>query len=494
MGWHAATTSVRGTGAQLTRIRGVPIIANLHILPRLAVFLGRGGVYRAGGGVEQAEGPVSPRSYKRLIWVTASVSLAGLVWITSAVTPQRANAASEPTASPAPPKPSQDLAAPSPPPSPTLETFTAEVQPGDNLSTIFHRHGLAARDLHLLVESGQLGKQLANLYPGYEIEFGRDAERKLVHLEYRPGPWETVKFQRVGDEFEASSKVNEPVAVRSYRHASIDHSLYRACQRLGLDDAFAMRLAAVFKWDIDMFLDIREGDEFHVLYEEQWIDGEFVGLGDILAAEFVNRGRTYQAVRYVDSAGNASYFSPTGKNLRKAFLRAPLDYSRISSNFSRARLHPLWKRMMPHLGVDYAAPSGTPVKAAGAGVVTARDKSSSRGNYIVIQHGERYQTRYLHLSRFAPGIAPGQRVEQGRTIGYVGATGWATGPHLHYEFLVDGVHTNPRRVSMPAAEPIDSTERERFAAKTSALLGSLASHKKDRHLAYLSPLVSSGGD
>ena len=445
---------------------------------------------------------MSPRSYTRLIWVAVSVCLAGLVWISSGVTPQRANAASEPKLSPAPPKasqdfaappkPSQDLAAPSPPPSPNLETFTAEVRSGDSMSTIFQRHGLAARDLHLLVESGQLGKQLAKLYPGYEIEFGRDAERNLVHLEYRPGPWETVKFQRVGDGFEASSRVDEPDAVRRYGHASIEHSLARACQRLGLDDAFAMRLAGIFKWDIDMFLEVRPSDEFHVLYEEQQIDGEFVGFGEILAAEFVNQGRSYKAVRYVDSAGNASYYSPTGRNLRKAFLRAPLEYSRISSNFSRNRLHPLWKRTMPHLGIDYAAPSGTPVKAAGAGVVTARAKSSSRGNYVVIQHGERYQTKYLHLSRFAPGIAHGKRVEQGRVIGYVGATGWATGPHLHYEFLVDGVHTNPSRVSMPPAEPIDAVERDRFDTETSALLASLSSRKKDRQLAYLSPLVSSG--
>ena len=407
---------------------------------------------------------MSRRVYTRLIWAAVSVSLVGLVWIASGVTPQRANAASEPVVGPAPPKPSPDAAAPSPPPQPSFETFTAEVQPGDNLSTIFHRHGLAARDLHLLVESGQPGKQLAKLYPGYEIEFGRDAERNLVHLEYRPGRWETVTFHRVGDGFKVSTEVNEPDAVRRYAHASIEHSPFRACQRIGLGDAFAMELAEIFKWDIDMFLDIRKGDEFHVLYEEQQLDGEFVGFGDILAAEFVNRGRSYKAVRYVDSAGNASYYSPTGKNLRKAFLRAPLDYSRISSNFSRARLHPLWKRTMPHLGIDYAAPSGTPVKAAGAGVVKARSKSSSKGNYIVIQHGERYQTKYLHLSRFAPGIEPGKRVDQGRVIGYVGATGWATGPHLHYEFLVDGVHTNPRRVSMPPAEPIDAAERERFDA------------------------------
>ncbi|MCY3840703.1 MAG: peptidoglycan DD-metalloendopeptidase family protein, partial [Gammaproteobacteria bacterium] len=395
-------------------------------------------------------------------------------------------------ASPAPtPKPSPDPA-PSPPPQPSLETFTTEVRSGDNLSTIFQRHGLAARDLHLLVESGQPGKQLAKLYPGHEIEFGRDAERNLVHLEYRPGPWETVKFHRVGDEFEVSTEVNEPDAVRRYAQASIEHSLFRACQRIGLNDAFAQRLADVFKWDIDMFLEVQPNDEFHVLYEEQQLDGEFVEFGDILAAEFVNRGRSYKAVRYVDSAGNASYYSPTGKNLRKTFLRAPLDYSRISSNFSRNRLHPLWKRTMPHLGIDYAAPSGTPVKAAGAGVVSTRSKSSSKGNYIVIQHGERYQTKYLHLSRFAPGIAPGTRVDQGRVIGYVGATGWATGPHLHYEFLVDGIHTNPRRVSMPPAEPIDAAERERFDVSTSALLGSLASHRKDRQLAYVDPSESPG--
>ena len=426
--------------------------------------------------------------------MVALAFLAGLVWISGGVTQQWANAASEPSLSPEPPKASQEPAAPTPPPAPNLETFTAEVQPGDNLSKIFKRHGLAARDLHLLVVSGQSGKQLANIYPGYEIEFGRDAERNLVHLKYRPEPWQTVRFQRVGDEFEVSTKFKEPDAIPSYRHATIDHSLYRACRRIELDEAFALRLAGVFKWDIDMFLDIRTGDEFHVLYEEHQIDGEFVGFGNILAAEFINRGRSYKAVRYVDSAGNASYFSPAGKNLRKAFLRAPLDYSRISSNFSLKRLHPLWNRMMPHLGVDYAAPSGTPVMAAGSGVVSARSKSASKGNHIVIQHGERYQTKYLHLSRFARGIKPGQQVEQGQVIGFVGATGWATGPHLHYEFLVDGKHTNPRKVSIAQMEPIDAAERDRFDTVASTLLESLANHKQDRQLAYLSPLVSSGQD
>ena len=429
------------------------------------------------------------KPYAPLLWVFAPVVLAGMVWIASGVAQQRANAASEPIASAAPPKPSRPDAVPSPPPAPSLETFTTRVQPGDSLWTLFERHGFTARDLHLVVESGPLGKQLKNIYPGYEIEFGRDAEHNLIHLKYRPGRWKTVEFQRVGDEFEGSTEVKTPDAVRSYRHASIDHSLFLACRRIGLDDAIAMQLAEIFQWDIDMFLDIRKGDEFHVLYEEHQVDGEFVGFGDILAAEFINRGRSYKAVRYINRVGVPSYYAPSGDNLRKAFLRAPLEFTRISSNFSLKRVHPLWKSTMPHLGIDYAAPTGTPVRAAGAGHVVTRSTSPSKGNYIVIKHGTRYQTKYLHLSRFAPGVEPGRPVEQGQLIGYVGATGWATGPHLHYEFLVDGKHTNPAKVELPSAEPIEALESERFDASTAPLLVALENHKENRQLAYLSPLL-----
>ena len=417
--------------------------------------------------------------------------LVGVVVVVGDISHQRANAASVSTV-PVPATPSVDPTAPSPPPAPNLETFTARVQPGDSLARIFQRHGLPAGDLHRLVESGPLGKQLENIYPGYEIEFRRDAQANLVHLKYRPGRWETVEFQRVGDQFEGSTMVKEPDALPSYRHAKIDHSLFTTCRRIGLGDAFAMRLADIFKWDIDMILDIRNGDEFHVLYEEHRIDGDFVGFGDILAAEFVNQGESYKAVRYIDSTDAASYYSPTGKNLRKAFLRTPLDFSRISSNFNLRRVHPLWKSTMPHLGIDYAAPSGTPVKAAGAGIIATHSKSPSKGNYVVIKHGDQYQTRYLHLSRFARGIVPGKRVEQGHVIGYVGATGWATGPHLHYEFLVRGKHKNPRTVfdTLPPAQPIDTMERERFDASTSLLLATLENHKTNREIAYLSPAIS----
>ena len=430
------------------------------------------------------------KSYTPLFWAFApALFLVGLVWVASGLIQQRANAASDPNASDIPPKPSHPNALPTPPPAPSLETFTTQVQPGDSLSLIFERHGFTARDLHLLVESGPLGKQLKDIYPGYEIEFGRDAEHNLIHLKYRPGRWKTVEFQRVGDEFEGSTEVKTPDAVESYRHATIDHSLFLACRRIGLDDAFAMELAEIFRWDIDMFLDIRKGDEFHVLYEEHQIDGQFADFGDILAAEFINRGKSYKAVRYIDHVGGPRYYTPSGDNLRKAFLRAPLKYSRISSNFSLRRVHPLWNKTMPHLGIDYAAPAGTPVRAAGDGHVVTRSKSPSKGNYLVLQHGERYQTKYLHLSRFARGVEPGSQVEQGQVIGFVGATGWATGPHLHYEFLVDGKHTNPSRIQLPPAEPITADESERFDASTKPLLVALENYKNNRSLAYLSPLL-----
>ncbi len=436
---------------------------------------------------------MSRKPYTHVCWALALALCGGILLTAGGVTQQPANAATGTDADPSATKPSQAPVAPAPPPAPNLETFTTQVQPGDSLSAIFARHGLAARDLHLLVESGRTGRQLETIHPGQHIEFGRDAEKNLVHVRYRQGRWRTLEFQRVGDEFEASTQFKQPEAIQSYRHGKIDHSLSRACRTIDLNDAFAMELAEIFKWDVDMF-HVQKGDEFHVLFEEHLIDGEFVDFGAILAAEFESRRKTFRAVRYVHSDGKASYYNPTGDNLRKAFLSAPLDYSRISSNFNLNRVHPLWKSTMPHRGIDYAARTGTPVKAAGAGTVTTRSKSPSKGNYVVIQHGTRYQTKYLHLSRFAKGIEAGTPVEQGQVIGYVGATGWATGPHLHYEFLVDGRHTNPRTVPLPSAESIDAAERSRFHASTTQLLDALDDHKQTRRLAYLSPLVPSAGD
>ncbi|MEJ2088020.1 MAG: peptidoglycan DD-metalloendopeptidase family protein [Gammaproteobacteria bacterium] len=263
----------------------------------------------------------------------------------------------------------------------------------------------------------------------------------------------------------------------------MDHSLFMASQRAGLDDALTMRLAHIFQWDIDFVLDIRKGDEFYVLFEDRYLDDKFIGYGEILAAEFINQGQSYRAVRYMDEEGHGDFFNPDGRNMRKAFLRAPVEFSRISSNFNLRRKHPLYKRTMPHRGIDYAAPTGTPVLAAGNGKVQTVSKSSANGNYVVVQHGEQFVTKYLHLSRFARGIRRGSRVEQGQVIGYVGSTGWATGPHLHYEFLVNGVHQNPRTVKLPDAKPVPEGQQQRFASVTAPYFSLLDNYKEQIQLA-----------
>ena len=366
--------------------------------------------------------------------------------------------------------------------SPNVGEIFTRVQPGDNLANIFERHGVSAVDLHLLVNSGPLGKRLTSIYPGHQFEFQRDEDGNLLRLRYRLGRLETLEFERSGAGFQGKEVLIEPQRIRTYAHGIIERSLYHAGQRAGLTDTFTDRIANIFQWDIDFILDIQPGDEFHVLYNKHYVDDQLVGLGDILAVEIVNRGKSYRAVRYEADAGSFGYFTPDGRNMRKAFRRAPLAYSRISSNFNLKRVHPLWKSSMPHRGIDYAAPRGTPVMAAGDGRVVKASRSAANGNFIVLQHGRRYQTKYLHLSRFARNVKVGKQVQQGATIGYVGATGWATGPHLHYEFLVDGVHRDPRTVPLPSGEAVPETERQTFAAVAALALSDLAEEKTNRQL------------
>ena len=276
-----------------------------------------------------------------------------------------------------------------------------------------------------------------------------------------------------------------PSMSSTYHHATINQSLFAASQQIGLPDEVTLRLAQIFQWDIDFVLDLRKGDQFSLLLEEQYIDGKFIGYGKILAAEFVNQGSRYRAVYYADTDGNGSYYGESGQSLHKAFLRAPVEFSRISSNFSAARFHPIEKRMMPHRGIDYVAPTGTPVLASGDGRILKATRTEPNGNFIVIDHSGNIETKYLHLSRFASGIAAGSRVRQGQVIGYVGSTGWATAPHLHYEFLVGGVHQNPRTVPLPKADPISRRERARFESQALPLLTELDAQRDDDRIAQI---------
>jgi murein DD-endopeptidase MepM/ murein hydrolase activator NlpD len=239
-----------------------------------------------------------------------------------------------------------------------------------------------------------------------------------------------------------------------------------------------MNLAGIFAWDVDFVLDIRGGDHYYILFEEIYQEGKYITDGEIIAAEFNNSGRTFQAIRFVDKSGRSDYYTPDGLSVRKAFVRAPVDFSRISSSFNPRRKHPILNTIRAHRGVDYAAPSGTSIKAAGDGKVIFRGRKNGYGNAVIVQHGGNITTLYAHMSRFHNSSRVGRRVVQGQTIGYVGMTGLATAPHLHYEYRLNGVHRNPRTVRLPQADPIREEYRADFLAAAAPILDELLQYKR----------------
>lgn len=349
----------------------------------------------------------------------------------------------------------------------------AVVNKGDNLALIFSRSGVNAGDLHTLMTLGAAVNTLKRIHPGQVLHLRADSEGRLQELRYEESATLGLHVQRDGERFTATSIHRIPDRQTAHASAVIDSSLFMAAQKASLSDSMTMDLASIFGWDVDFALDIRKGDRFTVLYDQLYLDGERIGDGNILAAEFVNQGRTYQAIRYTDAEGRTDYYTPDGRSLRKAFLKTPVEFSRISSHFNPNRKHPVLNRIRAHKGVDYAAPTGTPIKVTGDGRVTFRGVKGGYGNVVIVQHGSEYSTLYAHLSGFAKGINTGTRVRQGQTIGYLGMTGLATGPHLHYEFLVNGVHRNPLTVKFPDALPIDKRYRQDFAQHANTLMAQL---------------------
>lgn len=347
------------------------------------------------------------------------------------------------------------------------------VSSGDSLYLIFKRLGLQQRDLALMTGLKPLAKKLARIAPRQEIEFYVDTESRLTRLVHRLDRLRSLHVFREGDAFAFEEVVEPPETAVATAAGVIDTSLFEAGQHAGLSDSLIMQMAEIFGWDVDFALDIRAGDRFALVFEEQFKDGEKIGEGPIVAAEFTNRGRRIRAVRYADPTGRAAYFSPDGRSMRKAFLRTPVNFTRISSRFSFSRRHPVLHKMRAHRGVDYAAPRGTAVKASGDGRVVFAGRNGGYGRTIVLRHGSVYTTLYAHLSRFSKGIRPGKRVEQGQTIGYVGSTGLATGPHLHYEFRVRGTHRDPLRVKLPQAAPLAEGYMDDFRSKAEPLLAKL---------------------
>ena len=375
----------------------------------------------------------------------------------------------------------QPVEATIPAPQPALSWKEINVKSGDSLSTLFKRASLGPRDVHEFISSGTSAKKLKRLMPGETLSFGLNDSGKLDTLRYRISRLESWDFVRRDSKFEAEHIVLEPQPLSIYREAEITDSLFVAADKAGMPHGLIMELAGIFGWDIDFALDIRRGDHFAVLYEEKYLDGEKIGTGNILAAEFTNRGKTFKAVRFEDNSGHANYYTPEGLSMRKAFLRTPVNFARVSSGFNMRRLHPITKKVRPHRGIDYAAPTGTPVYSAGDGKVIKSGYTRANGNYVVIQHGQSYSTKYLHLHKRK--VKRGQTVRQGQTIGTVGSTGLSTGPHLHYEFLVNGVHRNPRTVKLPQAKPIARQLKAEFLAQTAPLMVALSQQQSQGQLA-----------
>jgi len=313
---------------------------------------------------------------------------------------------------------------------------TVTIKSGDTLAAIFSKQGISSSTTHQIATLNEQTRKLRYIQPGEKIEMLLDEHKQLRKMKYIPDITRTLVI---------------------------------------------MDLVSIFGWDIDFSLDIRKGDRFGIVYEELYKDDVKIRNGRILSAEFINDGKTYRAVYYTDPSGDSDYYSPDGKSMRKAFLRSPVEFSRISSRFSNKRWHPVLSKWRSHKGVDYAAARGTPIRASGDGKVSFAGRKGGYGRLVVLQHGGRYTSAYGHLHRYAKGVRSGKKVKQGQIIGYVGSSGLASGPHLHYEFRVNGVHRNPLTVKLPEARPVNAAYLSNFNENTQVYLSML--RLMDRSLA-----------
>jgi murein DD-endopeptidase MepM/ murein hydrolase activator NlpD len=366
-----------------------------------------------------------------------------------------------------------------------FDVRTERVQSGDSLSRLFNRQNLKPQLLHKLTQAEKGDNRVSRLNVGQTVEFRYTSDNSLVELSIIQSPFHQTVAIHSESGWNIEQRHREPEIYIEQAQATIDSSLFLAGARAGLPDNLIMELADIYGHLIDFVYEIREGDRFIVTFEKRYLDGEFVEYGNILAAEFVNSGESFLAVRYTDSQGDIGYYDQNGVSLRKAFLRAPLNFRRISSNFKPTRKHPILGKMRAHKGTDYAASSGTPIYAAGDGKIFFRGTKGGYGRTVIIKHGNSIETRYAHLSRYGK-YKSGQKVKQGQVIGYVGMSGLATGPHLHYEFIVSGVHRNPRTIldKLPKAKTLPKAEINRFERIAEPLISSIEAQRSYAELAF----------
>jgi murein DD-endopeptidase MepM/ murein hydrolase activator NlpD len=400
-----------------------------------------------------------PTNQARQTLVTAAENLLGAPAVPAAqpANPQgRQTAVTQPLPDQLPDSPGQVLVTSEP----EIPSYEHTVGRGDTLSGIFADAGFPTADLVALTRLKKAPWR--SLRPGQRMTFYADANHELMRLVLHHSKTRRVVFTRDGEGFNLEQHDAPTEVRRAYAQGVIRDSLFVTGRRAGMPDGLTMDLAYIFGWDIDFALDVRRGDRFTVIYEKIYRGDQFLRTGNILAAEFVNRKHVYRAVRYTPAHGRSDYYTPQGHSMRKAFLRSPLNFARISSKFSNGRRHPVLNKIRAHKGVDYAAARGTPVWSTGDGKVTFRGNKGGFGKTVIVNHGTRYSTLYAHLRSYAKGIRNGKRIRQGQVIGYVGTTGLSTGPHLHYEFRVNGTHRDPLRVKLPQAKPLPTQEMAAF--------------------------------
>jgi len=368
---------------------------------------------------------------------------------------------------------------------PNLITQQATVKSGDSLSKILSLRGISNQDIYRVSVADKKPKELTRMRPGQVLEFVKDKNTdELISLKLIKNRLETISFEKSEGKFTSKTLVREPEIVNVYKEATISNSLFLDGLKAGISQTMLIEMANIFGWDIDFALDLRAGDTFSLLFEEKYLDGQSIGFGNILAAQFVNNGRVYQAIRYKTSKGS-HYYTPDGLSMRKTFLRTPVDFTRISSKFNPNRLHPIFKTTRPHRGVDYAASKGTPVQASGDGKVIFKGRQNGYGNVVILDHGRGYTTLYAHLNGFSRKIKRGGRVKQGQTVAFVGQTGYATGPHLHYEFRINGTHKNPVTVKLPNDAPMAKKDLKNYLPFAQNMASALESYHSPDYMQKL---------
>ena len=373
----------------------------------------------------------------------------------------------------------------SPAAQPEIFSQVEQIRRDDTLDSLLGRMNIRNSEAIEFLRYDASAKGLAtNLRPGNIVHAQTTLEGDLLELQYKTNASSILHIERTNQGYNAFTA--EPVLETNSVHKSavIKSSLFEASDSAGIPDQIAIQIAEIFSSDIDFYRDLRKEDRFSVIYEAGYNDGELIKVGQVLAAEFVNQGKTYRAILHRDPTGKYAYYTPEGKSMHKSFLRSPLEFTRISSHFSLGRFHPILQKMRAHKGVDYAAPTGTRIKAAADGVVAFTGKKGGYGNVIILKHANGVNTVYGHLSRFASNMRKGMKVSQGDVIGFVGMSGLATGPHLHYEFLVNGIHRDPLKVALPMATPLPANYRADFMAQSQALVAQL-DLLSVRHLAAL---------